>query len=103
SPLEELEDQSLFDYDPEFGYVTSCPTNAGSGMKVSFKLSMKLWRNRKNTSFKIPDFLEFYPENSSEFAVFYLKNFTFSQKNFFLNLVYYLAFQVEPALTRNLN
>lgn len=97
SPLEKLEDQSLFDYDPEFGYVTSCPTNAGSGMKVSFKLSMKLWRNRKNTSFKIPDFLEFYPENSSEFAVFYLKNFTFSQKNFFLNLVYYLALQVELA------
>ncbi|EMM71398.1 ATP:guanido phosphotransferase, C-terminal catalytic domain protein [Leptospira weilii str. 2006001855] len=97
SPLEKLEDQNLFDYDPEFGYVTSCPTNAGSGVKISFKLSIKSWRNRKNISFKIPDFLEFYPENSSEFAVFYLKNFTFSQKNSFLNLVYYLALQVELA------
>ncbi|WP_036096594.1 ATP--guanido phosphotransferase [Leptospira weilii] len=98
SPLEKLEDQNLFDYDPEFGYVTSCPTNAGSGAKVSLKLSMKTWKNRMNPSFKIPGFLEFYLENSSEFAVFYLKNFAFSQKNSFLNLVYYLALQVEPAL-----
>ncbi|AVV51646.1 ATP--guanido phosphotransferase [Leptospira santarosai] len=97
SPLEKLEDQNLFDYDPEIGYVTSCPTNAGSGTKISFKLSTKLWKNRKNTSFEIPDFLEFYPENSSEFAVFYLKNFTFSQKNSFLNLVYYLALQIKLA------
>ncbi|EMJ94862.1 ATP:guanido phosphotransferase, C-terminal catalytic domain protein [Leptospira alstonii] len=98
SPLEKLEDQNLFDYDPEFGYVTSCPTNAGSGAKVSLKLSMKSWKNRLNASFKIPGFLEFYLENSSEYAVFYLKNFAFSQKNSFLNLVYYLALQVEPAL-----
>ncbi|MFZ5980873.1 MAG: protein arginine kinase [Candidatus Zixiibacteriota bacterium] len=24
-----------FDYDPDFGYLTSCPTNAGTGMRVS--------------------------------------------------------------------
>ncbi|EMN00592.1 ATP:guanido phosphotransferase, C-terminal catalytic domain protein [Leptospira noguchii str. 2007001578] len=97
SPLEKLENQNDFDYDPEFGYVTSCPTNAGTGIKISFKISTKSWENRKNSSFKIPGFLEFYLENSSEFAIFYLKNFALSQKNSFLNLVYYLALQVEPA------
>ncbi|EMP09179.1 hypothetical protein LEP1GSC124_4437 [Leptospira interrogans serovar Pyrogenes str. 200701872] len=56
-----------------------------------------LGKIEKNASFKIPGFLEFYLENSSEFVVFYLKNFTLSQKNSFLNLVYYLALQVEPA------
>ncbi|AYV55771.1 ATP--guanido phosphotransferase [Leptospira kmetyi] len=98
SPLEKWENQKLFDYDPDFGYVTSCPTNAGSGTKISLKLSMKSWKNQNSPSFKFPGFLEFYLENSSEFAVFYLKNFAFSQKNSFLNLVYYLALQVEPAL-----
>ncbi|WP_060684546.1 ATP--guanido phosphotransferase [Leptospira interrogans] len=97
SPLEKLENQNDFDYDPELGYVTPCPTNAGTGIKISFKLSTKSWENRKNASFKIPGFLEFYLENSSEFVVFYLKNFALSQKNSFLNLVYYLALQVEPA------
>nr|WP_244247558.1 ATP--guanido phosphotransferase [Leptospira yasudae] len=98
SPLKKLENQKVFDYDSDFGYVTSCPTNAGSGTKISLKVSMRSWKNQNSSSFKVPGFLEFYLENSSEFAVFYLKNFTFSQKNSFLKLVYYLALQVEPAL-----
>lgn len=93
--VKKLENPEYFDFDPNLHYVTSCPTNAGLGTKISLKLSMRVWKNRKNASFKIPGFLEFYLENSSEFVVFYLKNFAVSQKNSFLNLVYYLALQVE--------
>ncbi|PJZ54506.1 ATP--guanido phosphotransferase [Leptospira adleri] len=96
SPLEKMENQKFFDYDEELGYVTSCPTNAGLGTKISLKFSTKLWKKEGVPTFKVPGFLEFYLENSSEFAVFYLKNFAYSQKNSFLNLVYYLALQVEP-------
>ncbi len=96
SPLEKMENQNFFDFDEELGYVTSCPTNAGLGTKMSLKFSTKLWEKDGVPTFKVPGFLEFYLENSSEFAVFYLKNFAYSQKNSFLNLVYYLALQVEP-------
>ncbi|WP_425529273.1 ATP--guanido phosphotransferase, partial [Leptospira gomenensis] len=94
-PIKKFENPEFFDFDPNLHYVTSCPTNAGLGTKISLKLSMRIWKNRKNASFKIPGFLEFYLENSSEFVVFYLKNFAVSQKNSFLNLVYYLALQVK--------
>ncbi|MBM9500802.1 ATP--guanido phosphotransferase [Leptospira sp. 201903071] len=96
SPLEKMENRIFFDFDEELGYVTSCPTNAGLGTKISLKFSTKIWKKEGVPTFKVPGFLEFYLENSSEFAVFYLKNFAYSQKNSFLNLVYYLALQVEP-------
>ncbi|XDD50047.1 ATP--guanido phosphotransferase [Leptospira sp. WS92.C1] len=96
SPLEKFQNPKLFDWDEQIGYVTACPTNAELGTKISLKISKNVWKKQYVSSFKVPGFLEFYLENSSEFAVFYLKNFAHSQKNSFLNLVYYLALQVEP-------
>ncbi len=33
-------EKAVFDYDKKFGYLTSCPTNAGTGMRVSVMLHL---------------------------------------------------------------
>ena len=35
-----LSEKLIFDYDSEFGYLTSCPTNAGTGLRASVMLHL---------------------------------------------------------------
>ena len=37
---DELEASILYAFHPEFGYLTSCPTNVGTGLRVSVMLHL---------------------------------------------------------------
>ena len=39
-----------FDYDPDFGYLTACPTNVGTGMRASGRTGARGSRGRRRSS-----------------------------------------------------
>ncbi|EQA34756.1 hypothetical protein LEP1GSC047_1189 [Leptospira inadai serovar Lyme str. 10] len=87
-------DPERFDYRDGIGFLTSCPTNAGEGDKLSVALPDLFTQTGALEGFRLPTDWGFYREDLRNRLIIFRKNFGLKRKNSFFNLVSYLALLV---------
>ncbi len=78
--------KNIFDFHPQYGYLTACPTNSGLGNKVSIEINFQFIENIDQKKWK-HQFKENIIISSTNSTFLFIKNYSKNDLHRFLNLI----------------